>query len=337
MRLLLLALSALFLITSISAQVPGYVPTAGLAGWWPFSGNANDESGTDNDGTLYGPTLTTDRFGNVDQAFAFDGASYIRVADNGAFLDLTDDFTISCWALAGALTQASHGMITKHIGNQNDDGTFIYVIGDALNVGAYYLIAQATPNYNNSTLPSTATDPALNQWYHYLVTYEDAVDRLIYYVDGTAIDTVTVPFEILNTSIDMLFGSTYIDNTSTLNYYWSGKLDDIGIWQRALSAPEVNGLYIGSGVGVPETPVETSNLHAFPNPSNGSFVLEHTLSGKVELRVFDLTGRQVYAALLQASNDRARAALDLVALNTGTYLLQVWSNGEVLSQRLVIE
>lgn len=336
MRNLLLILGAA-LMTSANAQPPGYVPSNGLVGWWPFNGNANDESGTGNNGTANGATLTEDRFGNTDQAFDFDGASYIRVVDNGESLDLMGDFTISCWALAVSLTQASHGMITKHIGNQNDDGTFIYVIGDALNVGAYYLIAQATPNYNNSTLPSTATDPALNQWYHYVATYEDALDRLIYYVDGTAIDTVTVPFEILNTSIDMLFGSTYINNTSTFNYYWNGKLDDIGIWQRALSAAEVNGLYTGSGVGVIEAPVETSTLRVFPNPSSGTFILEHSIAAMVELRVFDVTGRQIHATILQASMGRTQSPLNLTGLKTGTYLLQVRSHGEVLTQRLVIE
>ena len=337
MRRLLHALSALCLFTSLSAQVPNYVPTNGLVGWWPFSGNANDESGNGNNGTVNGATLTEDRFGNTDQAFDFDGASYIRVLDNGASLDLMGDFTLSCWASAESLTQAGHSMIMKHIGNQNNDGTYIFVVGDPLGVGSYYLVAQATPNYNNSTVPSTAADPNLNQWYHYVATYEDALDRLIYYVDGTAIDTVTVPFEILNTSIDMLFGSTYINNTSTFNYYWNGKLDDIGVWQSALTAAEINGLYTGSGVGVTETLIGTVDLRVFPNPNNGAFALAHSLSGRVELRVFDIAGRQVHSEVIRGTGGRAQHVLDLSGLSKGSYTLQVQNNGGSVTQQVVIE
>ena len=44
------------------AQVPSYVPTNGLVGWWPFNNNANDESGNGNNGAITGTTITADRF-----------------------------------------------------------------------------------------------------------------------------------------------------------------------------------------------------------------------------------------------------------------------------------
>jgi len=49
------------------------VPTDSLKAWWSFSGDANDESGYDNNGTVYGATLTTDRFGEPESAYSFDG------------------------------------------------------------------------------------------------------------------------------------------------------------------------------------------------------------------------------------------------------------------------
>jgi len=58
------------------------VSTNGLVGWWPFNGNANDESGTGNHGTVNGATLTADRFGNPNKAYSFDGlASYILISN----------------------------------------------------------------------------------------------------------------------------------------------------------------------------------------------------------------------------------------------------------------
>jgi hypothetical protein len=63
----------------ILAQVPSYVPTNGLVGWWPFTGNAIDSSGNGNNGTVNGETLTTDRFGNANKAYSFDGNDFIEV------------------------------------------------------------------------------------------------------------------------------------------------------------------------------------------------------------------------------------------------------------------
>ncbi len=60
-----------FTTTSLFSQVPSYVPTNGLVGWWPFTGNANDESGNGNNGTVNGTTLTTDRNGNSSNAYNF--------------------------------------------------------------------------------------------------------------------------------------------------------------------------------------------------------------------------------------------------------------------------
>ena len=76
---LLLAASSAF------AQVPSYVPTNGLVGWWPFNGNANDESGNGNNGTVNGATLTSDRFGSINSAYSFNGINN-NVTTNSANL-----------------------------------------------------------------------------------------------------------------------------------------------------------------------------------------------------------------------------------------------------------
>lgn len=70
-------------IAKVVGQVPSFIPTNGLVGWWPFNGNSNDESGSGNNGTGYGATLTTDRFGNANSANSFNGvANYILVPDS---------------------------------------------------------------------------------------------------------------------------------------------------------------------------------------------------------------------------------------------------------------
>ena len=85
------------LTANIWAQVPSYVPTNGLVGWWPFNGNANDESGNGNNGMVNGATLTSDRCGNISSAYFLDGINdYIEVIDNNS-LDINGDISISVW------------------------------------------------------------------------------------------------------------------------------------------------------------------------------------------------------------------------------------------------
>src|SRR5688572_22093955 len=77
------------------------IPTTGLVAYYPFSGNANDSIGN-NDGTVYGAALTTDRFGNPNSAYTFDGVNdYIKVSD--AIGLNNPNFTYSAWVYANAL------------------------------------------------------------------------------------------------------------------------------------------------------------------------------------------------------------------------------------------
>ena len=71
---------ALFFVSNVMGQnVPTYVPTNGLLGWWPFNGNANDESGNGYNGTVNGASLSADRFGNSNKSYEFDGIDdYIK-------------------------------------------------------------------------------------------------------------------------------------------------------------------------------------------------------------------------------------------------------------------
>jgi hypothetical protein len=77
----LLTLTLLCFGLLAQAQIPSYVPTNGLVGWWPFNGNANDESGNGNHGTVNGATLAADRFGNAGKAYSFDGDDYINISN----------------------------------------------------------------------------------------------------------------------------------------------------------------------------------------------------------------------------------------------------------------
>ena len=86
------------LILSLSNVVFGQLPrSSNLIGSYSFTGNANDSSGNNYNGTLNGnPSLTTDRYGRSNSAYAFDGNDYIYTSDNMAN-QFSNVFTISAW------------------------------------------------------------------------------------------------------------------------------------------------------------------------------------------------------------------------------------------------
>ena len=70
----------------------------GLIAYYPFNGNANDESGNGHHGDVNGSTLTPDRYGTANKAYSFDGTDdYIDLGNKPAFNFGTSDFTISLW------------------------------------------------------------------------------------------------------------------------------------------------------------------------------------------------------------------------------------------------
>ena len=102
MKQIYLLLTTLLLVhvQVFGQSVPSYVPTNGLVGWWGFNGNAQDGSGNGNHGTVNGATLTTDRFGNQNSAYDFDGVNDdINVSGGPSISSMENSgtFAFSAW------------------------------------------------------------------------------------------------------------------------------------------------------------------------------------------------------------------------------------------------
>jgi len=101
-KILLTFLLVLVSSFGFSQSVPSYVPTNGLVGWWGFNGNAQDGSGNGNHGTVNGATLTTDRYGNQNGAYSFDGINDdINVSGSPSLnaIESSGSFSFSTWML----------------------------------------------------------------------------------------------------------------------------------------------------------------------------------------------------------------------------------------------
>jgi hypothetical protein len=317
MKALYLSLMLLFLADFNFAQnVPAYVPTNGLVGWWPFSGNAIDSSGNGNNGTVNGATLSTDRNGEANKAYSFNGVNnHIRVPDNNSqSLDLTLNYTLSVWVLLDNNVSSPH-IITKHIGNINNLGTYTYVLASAN--PNYFILQQATPNFNFSTQTTVPSNFQLNNWYNFSCTYNESSQTLIHYINGISADTIITNFDILNTTIDLLIGASFDGNINTINYFWSGKLDDIGIWNRALTPCEIQNLYraqVGTTNTITESACSSFSLNGQTYTQSGTYTQVRTNAAGCDSTItLNLTINQ------PTTNTITESACSSYSLNGQTY------------------
>ena len=167
-KLLLLSFGLLMTTQMIFSQVPSYVPSNGLVGYWPFNGNANDLSGNGNNGEVNGATLTTDRFGNNNSAYSFDGVNDFISTSYSGILG-TNSRSVSFW----------YNSFTD-----NTDETVFTDYGGANNCGegfACTLFPSNEPGVDNtgSYIKSNSTT-SVNNWNFYTVTYNSSDSPFIY-------------------------------------------------------------------------------------------------------------------------------------------------------------
>ena len=147
-------------INFMNAQLPSYVPTNGLVGYWGFTGNANDASGNGNNGTVTGATLTADRFGNANSAYSFNGStSYINCGTSSSLLSL-DNFTYSVWVNKTIANTDDRYVICNYDGQAH--GNYI----NAPAIGIYSRLHSGTSLDVDATVSQQLSTSI---WYHIVV------------------------------------------------------------------------------------------------------------------------------------------------------------------------
>jgi hypothetical protein len=213
--------------------------SSGLVAYYPFNGNANDESVNGNNGTVQGNvTLSTDRFGNSNKAYSFPGNpnSFIDCGNNPT-LQIQGALSLSAWIYMDG--GAVNPRIVQYNGQSGNGGYTAFVDGTS-NINR---ILHAT-NYNNggsgtgfccsSTQGFSITSLS---WHHFVYT-ASSTGLAKMYIDGNLVGEYQgVPV----TNITYL-NSLYIGKFSNSSDAWGGKLDEIRIYNRVLNTEEVNNL-----------------------------------------------------------------------------------------------
>ena len=245
-RLLLTAACLLSIFSSSAQSIPSYIPSNGLVGWWPFNGNANDESGNGNNGTVNGATLTADRFGNAGKAYSFDGINTF-ISGNCSNFPATQR-TISFWFYSPL--QAENSFFLGYGGGVIGTSFGLYANAQGCGIQGQNAIGYSSHgcvnNFHTGYPPSV-----VNNWTNLVFTTNNSDTRI--YLNGELKNSVSVSLATTNTS-----GKNYIfggqidwDGLGLLGVEsdFLGSLDDIAIWNRALSAQEITSLYQSGSAG----------------------------------------------------------------------------------------
>jgi hypothetical protein len=244
-NLLFTAIAILGLVIMTNAQVPTYVPTSGLAAWYSFDGDANDDSGNNNNGTVNGASLTTGKLGNSNTAYLFDGTSS-NISLVNPFLGGNQNTAFTFHALIYSNSTNSDQVIWSKTLFWGEIGFNISNLNEVK-----FGWANSITGNKYSTIYSQTNVIQQNQWYDIVVTYENSVGQI--YLNGLPIVTnlqwTAQGGSSLSTSqIEASCNFAQDANSSKIGTYQSGayfngKIDEFGIWNRALNQQEITDLY----------------------------------------------------------------------------------------------
>ncbi len=213
----------------------GGIPTEGLVAYWPFNGNANDESDNSFDGTVNGATLTTDRDSNANSAFDFNGTS-----DNIDFGDMNfaalfgAEFSLSQWVKFDTL--ASDRVMFQATANNDILSRFYFA---KQNGGNFRLLIDG---YFSDVAIVVNVDTI--NWFHFVLNLKRNVSNILeieLFKNASSIYTNTVAHSgnIFSPSNHLVMGSLAVGGAR----FHDGKMDDIRMYDTIRTSDQVTDLF----------------------------------------------------------------------------------------------
>ena len=230
----LIVLSVLFFPVYVNGQTGKVKLDSGLVACYPFNGNANDESGNGYNGKVNLATLTTDRFGNPNSAYEYNGTTnYIDVSS----IPVYQTATMSIWIYREDL------LLNETI--IGFDGSYVMHFYYNQSIDCWTKAGSVCNGAWPTQISSTSQIP-LRQWTHVAWTKDINGEQKLY-INGILEDDEILSTQFINScNYGKYFGVAHNVNNQFL-YYYKGRLDDIRIYKRALNQNEVEAIYKGNG------------------------------------------------------------------------------------------
>ncbi len=221
----------------------GTTLTRGLVGLWSFDGSDTrwtsattgttaDGSGRGGTGTLTSMSMsTTPAIGKLGQAFNFDGSASRVVVTTGGAVSFSSSFTLSAWINPNtASLSGTHSVFATGFGT----GLYLELSGDEPSCGFAGGASHITPSAN--LVPNT--------WYNITCTFDDANNLVDIYVNGTQ------RLEEAESASHTTSSNVILGSTDTPSQVFSGKMDEMRVYNRVLSPAEVKALSLLGAVKI---------------------------------------------------------------------------------------
>lgn len=283
-------------------------PEATIIAHYPMTGNAQDVSGNNLHGQANGTPLTSDRFGNPQQAYLFPGGAQNISVANDPLLNVTDAISVAVWAKANELPE-TESFIVSHGSWQNR--WKVSITPDRR--------IRWTVNTNSAVGDLDALDPMeTDKFYHLVVTYGDGLMAM--YINGELASFKNLTGQIRTTTVPLLIGQMLPGETA---YNFNGIIDDVRLYQGILSPEDVRMRYEDdlTSLSSPRIP-DIGHLTIHPNPARDVVrISAEDALGMIYLT--DWTGR-----ILRTIDGRALMSYDLILDEFSPGMLLVISENE---------
>ncbi len=303
-----------------------------LVAYYPFNGNADDESGFNNNGTVSGAVLVPDRHGNPSSAYRFDGVSdYISVPASSS-LNFQNSISVNFWINVGQFYERE----SYPLSHGNWENRWKVSLTDR------HIRWTVKTDAGTKDLDSE-TELVQDSLYNVTVLY-DGSDYEIY-VNGELDAFSTFSGQILTTSIDLMMGQVLPGNNQ---YNFNGVLDDIRIYNYAISYAVIQSLYdVSTGIEDnrgKDIPLEYVLMQNYPNPFNSQTNIRYVIKelSRVSLEIFDALGTKVktlyddyrpggsYTAFWDGKDDHGRP------VSSGVYFCRLKAGGFIQAKKILL-
>lgn len=217
------------IVVTVSAAPCSVSLNQGLVTRFDFNGNADDLSGNGNNGTVSGSALTNDRFSNANSAYSFNGTSNYISFSNKPNISQLNKFTISKWIYLKDATSNQIFFLNSNGPNSADCGFITRTFSGNLSfeVGNGSLTQKVTISNANY----------INKWTHLLCSYDSLTLKM--YINGQLVKSLDYSLDIKNTTAGYNLGYY----PGGYGQYLNGYIDDLRIYDHALSSCEIDSLY----------------------------------------------------------------------------------------------
>ncbi|MCP4411945.1 MAG: LamG domain-containing protein, partial [Gammaproteobacteria bacterium] len=238
--------------------------------YYPFNGDVTDQSGNGFDGTPISVSPTTDRDGNSDAAYSFDGTNSYVVIPYPTINSRS--FTFSTWFKTANMSP-SESVQELFGGRDNGTNSIMHTAVEWLDGDSIYAQIEGLGSNDRSTVHANILVHD-DQWHLYTITSDNTNFSL--YLDGQLVDASD--HQAVGNMMELAVLGGYFDDTQQVIYHFDGAMDDVRLYNYALTSQGVQSLYntqpVASDVSIsPTSPQPTDDLvlsYTFTDPDGDS-------------------------------------------------------------------